>query len=251
MGDTRRRWPQTLDMSAYDGLVFTHASTGAVGLLTMLVALIAAKGTRAHRRIGGVFAVAMALTSVTGLLVALSWIVVPSAVRSLPTDPTLAAYAVMRLHNAGLFFAVLSLVTGHAVLFGVLASRERDRDPTTHPLARVVSVALAITALFALAGLRHGFDAFLAFGGTLGLVNAIRSLRPERTRTPWLRIHVQAMLGACTAATTAFVVQTSAHVSSNTWVGALAWTVPVALGVFGSAMWTRRLRTRKMDGDAA
>lgn len=215
----------------------------------MLVALVAAKGTAAHRRVGWVFACAMALTSLTGIVLSLSWIAIPGAIRSLPTDPVQAAAAVERLRAAGLFFLVLSLLTGQAVAFGVVASRNRGRDASRHPLTRTISWLLAACSAVALFRVVSGFDVFLLVGGSLGLLNAARCLRPNRNPTPWLQTHVEAMLGGCTAATTAFVVQTSARISAGGLWRGLAWTVPVALGVFASAMWTRRLRNRKMVSD--
>lgn len=238
-------------MTAYGALVGVHITAGATGLVSMLGALVAPKGSASHRRVGWVFALAMATTSATGLAVALSWIAVPGLVKTLPADPALAAGAVKQLRAAGFFFLVLSLVTAQAIAFGLLASRHRRADPSKHPLGRGISTVLGLVALAALGVCITDFDPFLAVGGGLGLINAVRSLRPSRVPIPWLRTHIQAMLGGCTAATTAFTVQLSSRLTTESIAMAFAWTVPVALGMIASSVWTRKLRTRKMVLDAA
>ena len=231
-------------MTAYDALVAVHATAGGVGLLSMLVTLVAAKGTRSHRRIGGIFAMSMAVTSATGLLVALILSAFPEVAR-----PTASEAALQQLRVAGVFFAVISLVTGQAIAFGVLAPRDRSHSPHRHPLSRTINALLAAASLGALVLGIPSMHPYLLVAGGLGLVNAVRASRDE-PQSSWLRTHVQAMLGGCTAATTAFTVQTVSRLSPESLVAALAWTVPVALGMFATAVWTRRLRTRKMVLDA-
>lgn len=230
-------------MTAYDALVAVHAMAGAVGLLSMVVTLVAAKGTRSHRRVGGVFATSMAVTSTTGLLVALILTAAPNI-----AHPEATAAALEQLRAAGVFFAVISLVTGQAVAFGVLASRHRDRGPSRHPLSRSINALLAAASVGALAMGIPSMHPYLLVAGGLGVTNALRAGRGDAQ--PWLRTHVQAMLGGCTAATTAFTVQTVSRLSPESLVAGLAWTVPVALGMLGTAVWTRRLRTRKIVLDA-
>lgn len=230
-------------MTAYGALVAVHALAGAIGLLSMVVTLVAAKGTRSHRRVGGLFASAMAVTSATGLLIALVLTGAPEMAR-----PEASEAGLEQLRTAGVFFAVISLVTGQAVAVGVLASRNRRRNPSRHPLSHAINVALGMASVGALIVGLPTMHPYLLVAGGLGLVNAIRSARPKPQ--PWLRTHIEAMLGGCTAATTAFTVQTVTRLSPESLVAALAWTVPVALGMFATAVWTRRLRTRKMVLDA-
>ncbi|MGH1342652.1 MAG: hypothetical protein ACRBN8_13920 [Nannocystales bacterium] len=238
-------------VTVYGALVAVHITAGVVGLLSMLGALIARKGSLPHRRTGWGFSLAMATTSATGLLVALSWIAVPDLVRPLPNNPKAAAEVTEQLRAAGFFFLVLSLVTAQAITFGILASRRRRADPSRHPLGRMISVLLGLAGVAALVACITGFDPFLAIGGGLGLTNAVRSLRPSRTAPPWLRTHIQAMLGGCTAATTAFTVQLSSRLTTGAVAMTLAWTIPVALGIVATSMWTRKLHARKMVRDAA
>lgn len=217
----------------------------------MFGALVVRKGSVSHQRWGWVFALAMATTSATGLAVALSWIVIPGLVKPLPVDAAAAAQAVKQLRAAGFFFLVLSLVAAQAIAFGLLASRNRNADLSKHPLGRILSFALGVASLAALSVCAAQFDPFLAVGGGLGLVNAVRSLRSSASATPWLQTHIQAMLGGCTVATTAFTVQLSSRITTESVAMTLAWTVPVALGMLASSVWTRKLRARKMVLDAA
>ena len=108
----------------------------------------------------------------------------------------------------------------------------------------VVNALLGVASLAALIVGLPTMHPYLLVAGGLGLTNAVRAARPKQQ--PWLRTHVEAMLGGCTAATTAFTVQTVTRLSPESLAAGLAWTGPVALGMFATAVWTRRLRTRKM-----
>jgi len=230
---------------AYDILLVFHIIAGATGLLTMLVPLAATKGGAVHRRSGWLFSYAMAGTTLSGLVVASSWIAVPHLVKDLPANPASAARMVAQMREAGLFFFLLSLLAGQAVLFGVLATRDKQRKPMEYSAARLSTVGLGIASLPVLGvGLTDGNLLFLAFGA-LAFLNAVTPWRAHKTKT-WLRTHMESMLGGCTAATTAFAAQTAGRITTSGLMQGLVWGLPVLLGLGATAFWTRRLRARRI-----
>ncbi len=234
-------------MQAIYGVVLgLHVLGGAVGLLSMGGPLVAPKGGTAHHRWGWIFVAAMTLSTITGVVIAASWLTIPGWVKTLPADPAAAARVATRIRDAGAFFGVLSLMSAQAIVVGMRATRDRTSSPTAHPTARVVTALLGGAAVLALVRGLPTMDPFLLVGAGLGGVNAWAGLRPRRDKS-WLRIHIEAMLGACTVATTAFVVQMTGRITTGAVASALAWTLPVVLGMGLTALWTRRLQQRKMS----
>ncbi|MEM1249577.1 MAG: hypothetical protein AAGK22_24590, partial [Acidobacteriota bacterium] len=127
----------------------------------------------------------------------------------------------------------------------VLATRDRDTSPTQRIETKVVTALLAIGSIFALVRGLPSMDPFLLVAAGMGTMNASSGWRT--TSKSWLRLHIEAMLGACTVATTAFVVQMTSRISTDVVASALAWTLPVALGMGLTALWTRPLRQRKLS----
>ncbi len=230
-------------MELYAIGVGLHALGGGASLLSMLVPLVAHKGGSLHRRAGWFFTAAMALATLTGVAISACWILVPGLVKMLPADPRQAAVAIERLRAGGALFGVLSLMSAQAVVFGLVATRHRHASPLRHPLARGVTLVLGCASAAALwMGLANGNVLTLIFSG-LGLLNALSPWRRSAAKS-WLRVHIEAMLGACTVATTAFAVQVMGRLSVSPLVIALSWAAPVVLGMVVTALWTRRISER-------
>lgn len=233
--------------AAYDVLVIVHVLTGALGLLSLALPLLARKGSRRHRLAGWVFAVAMGISMSTALLVSATWIAVPLVVKpqSAGVDPQKAAEVVRAF---GLFFGVLGLLGGHALAAGLGAIGARRRVwPWLIPVARAFAVALLVAGpLLVLVGVSRGSVLLIAIGG-LGTVSGIGGRRMPllargyASRQTVLVAHVEAMLGVATVATTAFFVQVGGRLGLgefSLWV----WALPVALGQVATVLWRRRAR---------
>ncbi len=235
-----------------------HASAGALGLMAMCVPLLSKKGGRLHRRAGWVFTAAMATIAVTGVAMALSWVLVPLHVkpphRALSPDE-LARY-LSQLRVMAVFFGLLAVLVGSAAWQGIVATRQRTGVIAWgNPVDRGFAITTgALGALALLVGLAEPEPLLMGFG-VLGLVGAFSDLRFYRRmkheRGTWLLRHVQAMLGGATAATTAFTVQIVDGVLRNAGYGEwsyAAWAVPVMLGTSASVLWSRRLRRSMAPG---
>jgi hypothetical protein len=107
-----------------------------------------------------------------------------------------------------------------------------------------VGVAVALTAgsLATLAyGLVLGQTLFAAFS-FIGIVNGVSQLqywlRPPSHPMHWWFEHMAAMLGACIAATTAFLVVNAGRLGLETFSLAV-WLSPTVVGVPTIVLWSR------------
>ncbi|MCH9686679.1 MAG: hypothetical protein K0V04_34925 [Deltaproteobacteria bacterium] len=242
----------------YTTNLFMHATAGAIGLVSMFVPLLCKKGSRLHRGAGWVFTAAMATVAVTGVLMALSWVLVPLQVKppSRVLDAAEQARYLSMLRTYALFFGFLAVLVGSATWQGIVAIRQRRRSIAWgNSVDRGFAAALlGLGALLLLVGISEEQPLLIGFGG-LGLFNGVGDLRfyrqMKRERGAWLLRHVQAMLGGATAATTAFAVQVVGRTLSNngleSW-GILAWVVPGVLGMLTSVAWSRRVRRMMTPG---
>lgn len=237
----------------YDLNLVTHVTSGGVGLVSMLAPLFAKKGGRLHRRAGWVFTIAMAVVAITGLVIALGWLVAPLQLNppSRVLDPETAARYASEVRKAGLFFGFLAVFVGSAAWQGVVATRQRRGTIAWgNPIDLGFAwVTLGLAVVLLVVGLWQGSPLLLGFG-VLGAVGGSSDLRfyrrREHERGAWLIRHLQAMLGGATAATTAFTVQAVGRMLESSGVAAgwmlVAWGVPVVLGTLANLWWTRRMR---------
>lgn len=226
-----------------------------LGLLVMPVALVTKKGSRWHRRAGLVFAGAMALAALTGLAIAAVWLLDVSLVKSLPADAARRSATIVAHRVYGLFFLLLSILLAASVAGGVLSVWGR-RNPRAAAIGPGVALGFGV-ALFGgglgttVTGLVVHAPLLIAFG-LVGVATGVGELRIAARRSSpagaWQLRHAQAMLGAATAASTAFAVQWAGR--SGGGMSLAAWLVPVALGTVLSTWWSIRLRRRAAGNGA-
>jgi hypothetical protein len=202
-----------------------HIAAGSVALASMLIPAVTHKGGTVHRRAGWVFVIAMAIVSITALVL--------SGAR-LFLDPRPAA------RDAGFFLMAVSLLTANSVSTGVRVLRYKTRT-TAHlhwwdvGLPSILTLFSAVLAAF---GLWRGQVLFVVFAG-LGLANGIGALRywlrPPAARMHWWFEHLSSMLGGCIAAVTAFLVNNTGNF--GLWPLA-AWLAPAVIGTPAIALWT-------------
>ena len=237
----------------YAPLVGVHAIVGILSLLSALVPLFARKGRSLHRRAGWVFTLAMLATSLSGVFIAAFWLIDPLATRSFaePPSPEKAAAIAEDMRVFALLLLYLVLLIAGALWQGLRAIRARKTGVALgrHPLDRWQVMALLIGGVALLVvGLRGGYIVHSVFGG-FGAVSSyfdLRFLARSSTdgRTLIVR-HLQAMLGAFIAATTAFAV-----LGSQRWMSDILpqdlmfvpWVAPLIIGIPLVALWQRRYR---------
>ena len=214
-------------------LLGVHVAGGSAALLSMLLPMVFRKGGLTHRRAGWVFVTGMTIVSITALALA--------AGRFL-TDPSAAGRV------GGIFLFYVALLTGAGVSAGIRVLRAKRRT-TAHRDPWDLGVATILTAgaiLLAAYGLAIGQALLISFA-IIGLINGSGQLaywlRPPTHPMHWWFEHMAQMLGACIAATTAFVVNNATRLGlPNTSL--LVWFGPALIGVPATIIWTRYYRQR-------
>ena len=216
-----------------------HIVAGTAALVSMWIPMFATKGARLHRRVGMVFVGAMATVSITALVLAGARFVF---------DPRPEG------QRAGLFLLFVSILTAASVSTGVRVLRTKKRvGPHLHwwdvGLAALLAGSSIAAAIY---GVTTGATLFVAFSA-IGLLNGGGQLaywlRSPRSPMHWWFEHMSSMLGACIAATTAFLVVNAQRWGLDTF-SILVWLAPSIVGVPVIAIWTGYYR-RKFSSRSA
>jgi uncharacterized membrane protein len=210
-----------------------HIAAGTTALVSMWIPMFAKKGAQLHRRAGTVFVGAMATVSITALMLA--------GARFL-FDPRPEG------QRAGLFLVFVSILTAASVSSGVRVLRAKNRvGPHLHwwdvglaALLTASSVAIAVYGMVIGATL---FTAFSVVGLVTGGGQLAYWLRRPRSPMHWWFEHMSSMLGACIAATTAFLVVNAQRWGLDTF-SILVWLAPSIVGVPAIAFWTSYYRRK-------
>jgi uncharacterized membrane protein len=226
-----------------NALLALHVAAGTTALVSMWIPLFARKGADLHRSSGKVFVWAMATVSASALVLA--------GARFL-FDPRPQA------RQGGLFLLFISVLTASAVSTGVRVLRAKKRvGPHLHwwdvgiaALLTAGSVAAAIYGFVTGASL---FVAFSVIGLLTGGGQLAYWLRSPTSPMHWWFEHMSSMLGACIAATTAFLVVNAQRMGLDTF-SMLVWMTPTIVGVPAIAIWTgyykRKFSGRRGTGDS-
>jgi hypothetical protein len=215
-------------MTLVDGVIGVHAVAGAVALVSMVVPLVSAKGGRAHRLGGRVYAAAMAV------VVVLAWVAVAGRLKDGQVE-------------GPLFLAMVGLLAAASVWGGWRVRYERGRTgPHDDGLDRGAQLALAAGGAAGLAwGAWSMNPLFVAFGGLCvwrGRSELTAMAAPPTDKQQWLRRHLGGMLAGCIATTTAFLVVNVERLPGVAdelpmWAW---WLLPTAVGTPMIALWSRR-----------
>lgn len=214
-------------------ILYLHIAGGSAALLSMFIPLVAPKGGRTHRRSGWVFVSGMTIVSITALAL--------SAARYF-YDPRPEAKAF------ALFLFYIAILTGSAVSAGVRVLRTKNRvEIHTHPWDIGLSSLLTLTSVAMLVyGIATSTFLFAGFS-VIGLVSGVQGLyywlRKPTCRMHWWFRHMSAMLGACIAATTAFLV-VNAPFAGLSRASMIVWFAPSIIGTPLTAMWIAYYRRR-------
>ena len=214
-------------------LLYLHIIGGSAALLSMFIPIVAPKGGTTHRRAGWVFVSGMTLVSITALAL--------SAGRYfLDPRPQAKAFA--------LFLFYVAVLTGNAVSVGVRVLRTKKRTGShTHPwdvgLASLLTLASMAMAAYGLITSQPLFAAFSVLGLVAGIQGLYYWLRKPTDRMHWWFRHMSAMLGACIAATTAFLV-VNAPAAGLSRTSIIVWLAPTIVGTPAIAIWTAYYKRR-------
>jgi uncharacterized membrane protein len=214
-------------------LLGVHIAGGATALLSMVLPLLSRKGGPLHRRAGWVFVAGMTTVSITALFL---------AAQQFLAGPSEGARA------GGAFLLYIAVLTGAGVSAGVRVLRAKQRT-TRHRGKWDLGVATLLTAgaiLLAAYGIAISQALLISFA-IIGAINGGGQLaywlRPPSAPMHWWYEHMNQMLGACIAATTAFLVNNAGRIGlPNTSL--LVWLGPAMVGVPAATIWTRYYRRR-------
>jgi uncharacterized membrane protein len=186
-------------MPLFDGLLVLHIAGGAIALLSGPVPMLSRKGSPLHRRAGDLYAVAMTVTAVSALFLALI--------------------------TGKMFFAALAVFALFLIFNGARAIgfRRQQRPSTADDAVCIVTAAFSAWLLW------HGVESMDVTGVFFGAGGAILAWSQwRRLRDPavdWLRVHLTSMGAAYTATATAFLA-----VNLTFLPRAVAFIVPALVG---------------------
>jgi hypothetical protein len=177
--------------SAYQFLLFVHALSGLVALITFWVAALAKKGSPLHVRIGKTYMIAM-----LGIIVTAVPMAIIIAMRGNPGTATFLAYLVV--------------ITASSMWLGRRAIRSK-RDQAAlrggaYPAVAVLNLVASV-AVFAI-GLKTSQVLLMGFsivGLLTGAQMLIRRSRPLAIVRWWMKEHIAAMVGCGVATHIAFL----------------------------------------------
>jgi hypothetical protein len=204
-----------------------HIAAGTAALVSMWIPMFARKGARLHRRAGTLFVGAMATVSITALVLAGARFLFDARPEG---------------QRAGLFLLFVSVLTAASVSAGVRVLRAKHRvGPHLHwwdvGLAALLTVSSVAAAVYGIVTGAPLFTAFSVIGLLTGGGQLAYWLRSPRSPMHWWFEHMSSMLGACIAATTAFLVVNAQRWGLDTF-SILVWLAPSIVGVPVIAIWT-------------
>jgi len=219
-------------MTALALVRFVHIAAGALALASLWLPLVTQKGGPLHRRSGWVYVVATAVVSVTGGVLAVSYLFDGRSDND----------------AAGLFLLYVGLLGATSASMGirVLGTKRRiatHRNPYDLGLPLLLLVGGAALGVY---GLTHGSALFVVFA-SLGMFLAVGQLRfwtrPPATRMEWWYQHMSGMGGSCITTVTAFLVVNARRLGLGPF-DLVVWTAPGVIGSVALMLWQRRYRTR-------
>lgn len=225
----------------YTLTVMVHLVTGILALLAFWLPALTRKGSRVHRSAGKVFMLLMLAVIVTG---------VPLAARQLWLGHWVG----------GTFLAYLAIIVSTSVASAWYALKLK-REPARY-YGRVyragawLNIGSGATVLGI--GLFNGVPLlmFFSFVGVFGGIDMLKRLRPaQREPNWWLLEHIGGVIGAGIAAHIAFGVFGlrriwPAYSSLDSWIGMLAWLLPLAIGIPAAIWLTRKYRLQRASENA-
>lgn len=236
-------------LALYELILWIHVASGIVGLAAFWTPAFARKGGVTHVRVGRVFYQATCVLAVTGILMALGFLVDPLGVKPLSQEvsPERAAAIAGQIRLNAPFLLYLVFITFGPVYHGVrvLETRgapERLRTPFHTALHVGMIAAAAGMIVLGLWSRQPVFAALSPIGFLTGTGNLRYARRPLPTRMAWWYEHMGAMLGGGIAFHTAFMVLGAGRLLGFQLTGFAAvipWVVPSIIGIPATAVWVR------------
>lgn len=202
-------------------LIYTHASFGAIALLSGLISIVVKKGNSVHKKAGLLFFYSMLLSGIIAMLVAV-----------LPNHESPFLFSVG-------IFSLYFVLTGYRALKYKLKNVNLKLDRLISKIMIVTGVLMIVLPII----VSQRINTILIVFAIVGIVLSVRDLRlyknPKQLRKSWLKLHLSKMLGGYISATTAFVVV------NEFFPSIYGWFVPGIIGGFFIAYWIRKVNNNK------
>jgi uncharacterized membrane protein len=212
-----------------------HIVSGCIAIAALAVPFATRKGGPAHRRFGRVFVIAVWIVAATSFFV---------CAYRLATSPS------EDVRRAAVFLGYLSLMAANSARTALRVLRFKARTQRHREAIDILLPGGLLAGGIALAawGQITGYTLALAFG-IVGIVVAVRQLlyglREPSSPLHWKYQHMQSMVGAAIAVTTAFLVVNVKAPGVPTHVSMLIWLGPTLVGLPAVLLAIRVLRARE------
>lgn len=199
-------------------LIYIHAAFGGIALLAGTFAIIAKKGSSAHKKSGKVFYYIMLASALTALVI--------SAIPS----------------NFNPFLFSIGVFSAYLIISGYRALRYKRKvvslviDKTLTGVMMITGLGMILMPVI----LEGKPNIVLAVFGIISLILTLGELRAyknlEKLRKGWLAKHLGNMIGGYIAAVTAFIVV------NQILPGVYGWLTPTAVGLGYMFYWTKKIK---------
>ncbi|TLX47932.1 hypothetical protein C1E24_06765 [Pseudoalteromonas phenolica] len=234
----------------YQALQYLHILVGAAALVLFWVPMAATKGSSTHKRLGTLYANAMYIVSVSGVVMCIMVLLAPMTFKpqlaELSGEQLIMTIARLRVFET--FLLALSLLVFVSIQHGLLvlkAKQNRELLKTPWHLVSVMSLTLSgfVVLYF---GLQQSHTLYMIFG-VLCSVSGVSTFhyifKASIKEREWVIEHLSALVGSGIAVYTAFFAVGGRHLLSELLPGqwqVLPWVLP---GVIGGVMISRYKKT--------
>jgi hypothetical protein len=228
-------------MLAFEIFLVVHIVFGAIGAVTLWIAMATRKGAEAHRKWGKVFAYSLLITGFCAMGMSLCTLIWP-----LETHPKLTDAALIR-GIFGWMMLYLAILTISLAWHGLQAVRNKmQHGANRNPRDVLLQVAvIAAAANCAIQGWLIAWPLLIGMA-TVGFASAGTNLVFAFSTKPWrlqyLVEHFKALVGAGISVYTAFLAFGAVRFMPSGAFSALLWAPPVVIGVSVIVYWRQRVR---------
>jgi uncharacterized membrane protein len=204
-------------------LLVIHIAAGSIGLFTGTMNIIRKKGDKLHKSVGRLFFFGMLINGFVGLI--------------------------MSLIHTNYFLLIISVFSIYMVSTGqrYLSLKKLNKGQKPEAIDWILSIIMLLFGIgFILFGWylvfnKNYFGTVLLVFGVISILMALQDFKNYQGKIEiknfWLLVHIQRMIGAYIAATTAFLV-----VNNTILPGVVAWLLPTLILVPLIFKWSRKYK---------
>lgn len=221
-------------MWPFEGFLFVHITTGAVGLLLFWIPVLGKKGSATHRKVGTWYSRLMLVTASMAIGMASTTLLAPIA-----THPKQVALDWPQSRIEGIFgwmMLYLAIMTIHLVWHGVATIRNKKQHFANRHWANVGLNVFTIVAALVCAYRGWLIDETLMMGFSIvgvasGLTNLWFIYTDEPSRIMYQLEHVKSIVGSGISVYTAFMAFGFVRLNPGHALNPKMWSIPLAVGL--------------------